>query len=158
MQDSNHGKLFLTRGVVRLGFWEVASWGFDYPYRPQDRGFVRRKCLVSLSSSIPSVPAYWGNDYFDDVYMHNGKEKRFKGYCADVFFNEAMRLVSESAKSKKPLPALSLPLTPHTVPSGPRKRTTERILRRYLLSPSSITWIIMSKSAWLFICRNDSKY
>ena len=43
-----------------------------------------------------------------------------------------------------------LPLTPHTVPSGPRKRT-ERRLRRYLLSPSSITWIIISKSAWLFI-------
>ena len=41
-----------------------------------------------------------------------------------------------------------LPRTPHTVPSGQRKRT-ERRLRRCLLSLSSITWIIISKSVWL---------
>ena len=53
-----------------FGKWHL---GANYPYRPQDRGF--QESVWYPSSSIPSVPAYWGNDYFDDVYVHNGKEK-----------------------------------------------------------------------------------
>ena len=55
-----------------FGKWHL---GANYPYRPQDRGF--QESVWYPSSSIPSVPAYWGNDYFDDVYFHNGKEKQF---------------------------------------------------------------------------------
>jgi arylsulfatase len=91
-----------------FGKWHL---GANYPYRPQDRGF--QESVWYPSSSIPSVPAYWGNDYFDDVYIHNGKEKRFKGYCADVFFKEAMRFISESAQSKKPFMCYLATNTPH---------------------------------------------
>ena len=91
-----------------FGKWHL---GANYPYRPQDRGF--QESVWYPSSSIPSVPAYWGNDYFDDVYMHNGKEKKFKGYCADVFFDEAKRFMSESAKKNKPFMCYLATNTPH---------------------------------------------
>ena len=91
-----------------FGKWHL---GANYPYRPQDRGF--QESVWYPSSSIPSVPAYWGNDYFDDVYVHNGKEKQFKGYCADVFFNEAKRFISESAEKKKPFMCYLATNTPH---------------------------------------------
>ena len=91
-----------------FGKWHL---GANYPYRPQDRGF--QESVWYPSSSIPSVPAYWGNDYFDDVYMHNGKEKKFKGYCADVFFDEAKRFMLESAKKNKPFMCYLATNTPH---------------------------------------------
>ncbi len=91
-----------------FGKWHL---GANYPYRPQDRGF--QESVWYPSSSIPSVPAYWGNDYFDDVYMHNGKEKQFKGYCADVFFNEAKRFIRESVQKKKPFLCYLATNTPH---------------------------------------------
>jgi arylsulfatase len=101
-----YGEAGYTTGV--FGKWHL---GANYPFRPQDRGF--QESVWYPSSSIPSVPAYWGNDYFDDVYIHNGKEKRFKGYCADVFFNEAIRFMSESAKSKKSFMCYLATNTPH---------------------------------------------
>ena len=91
-----------------FGKWHL---GANYPYRPQDRGF--QESVWYPSSSIPSVPAYWGNDYFDDVYMHNGKERKFKGYCTDVFFDEAKRFMSESAKKNKPFMCYLATNTPH---------------------------------------------
>lgn len=38
-----------------FGKWHL---GANYPYRPQDRGF--QESVWYPSSSIPSVPAYWG--------------------------------------------------------------------------------------------------
>ena len=104
-----------------FGKWHL---GANYPFRPQDRGF--QESVWYPSSSIPSVPAYWGNDYFDDVYIHNGKEKRFEGYCADVFFNEAMRFISESAKSKKPFMCYLATNTPHG-PFWPKEEDRKEI-------------------------------
>lgn len=73
-----------------FGKWHL---GDNYPYRPQDRGFD--ETLWFPSSHINSVPDYWDNDYFNDTYMHNGKRKKYKGYCTDVFFDEAIKWISE---------------------------------------------------------------
>jgi len=64
-----------------FGKWHL---GDNYPFRPQDRGF--QESLWFPSSHIGSVPDYWGNNYFDDVYIRNGEREHFKGYCADLFF------------------------------------------------------------------------
>ena len=114
-----YGEAGYSTGV--FGKWHL---GANYPFRPQDRGF--QESVWYPSSSIPSVPAYWGNDYFDDVYIHNGKEKRFEGYCADVFFNEAMRFMSESAKSKKPFMCYLATNTPHG-PFWPKEEDRKEI-------------------------------
>jgi len=107
-----------------FGKWHL---GANYPYRPQDRGF--QESVWYPSSSIPSVPAYWDNDYFDDVYTKNGKEKRFKGYCTDVFFSEAKQFIQNSAKHNKPFFCYLATNTPHG-PFIPKPEDREVIAKR----------------------------
>ncbi len=71
-----------------FGKWHL---GDNYPYRPQDRGF--QEVLIHGGGGVGQGPDYWGNDYFDDTYLHNGQEKKFEGYCTDVWFDEAMKFI-----------------------------------------------------------------
>jgi arylsulfatase len=90
------------------GKWHL---GDNYPFRPEDRGF--QESVWFPSSHIGSVPDYWGNDYFDDTYMHNGKPEKFKGYCTDIFFDESMSFMKRSAEAGKPFLAYIATNTPH---------------------------------------------
>jgi len=36
-----------------------------------------------------------GNDYFDDTYAVNGEPRRFRGYCTDVFFDQALHFIED---------------------------------------------------------------
>jgi arylsulfatase A-like enzyme len=74
-----------------FGKWHL---GDNYPYRPEDRGF--QETVYFQGGGIAQNPGYWRNDYFDDVYLHNGKRKLFEGYCTDVWFNEAMKFVEKN--------------------------------------------------------------
>lgn len=74
-----------------FGKWHL---GDDYPYRPQDRGF--EQVVIHGGGGISQQPDYWGNDYFDDTYMVNGEPKAFKGYCTDVFFDEAFDFIKNN--------------------------------------------------------------
>jgi hypothetical protein len=38
----------------------------------------------------------WGNDYYDDTYLHNGKKENYAGYCTDVWFDQAMHFMANS--------------------------------------------------------------
>ena len=71
-----------------FGKWHL---GDNYPFRPQDRGFG--EVLIHGGGGVGQGPDYWGNDYFDDTYFHNGKTKKFKGYCTDVWFEGAMKFI-----------------------------------------------------------------
>lgn len=108
-----------------FGKWHL---GDNYPYRPDDRGF--RECVWFPSSHIGSVPDYWDNDYFDDVYRHNEIRERFHGYTTDVFFDQAMRWMKTVADSGKPflcyLPTAA-PHSPHFVPASYREAMAERV-------------------------------
>ena len=73
-----------------FGKWHL---GDNYPYRPEDRGFD--ETVWFPSSHIGSAPDHWNNDYFNDVYRHNGRPQRYEGYCTDVFFREAMRWIRQ---------------------------------------------------------------
>lgn len=108
-----------------FGKWHL---GANYPFRPQDRGF--EESVWYPSSSIPSVPAYWGNDYFDDVYTYNGKEQRYKGYCTDVFFSEAKRFMLDSLRKKKPFLCYLATNTPHGpfIPKDEDRKAIAQIL------------------------------
>jgi arylsulfatase len=107
-----------------FGKWHL---GANYPFRPQDRGF--QESVWYPSSSIPSVPAYWGNDYFDDVYFRNGRHEQFKGYCTDVFFAEAKAFMKKSAKDAKPFLCYLATNTPHG-PFIPKSEDREVIAER----------------------------
>jgi arylsulfatase A-like enzyme len=69
-----------------FGKWHL---GDNYPYRPQDRGF--HETIYHPSWGITSAADYFGNDYFDDHYRHKDDIEQFKGYCTDVWFDEAMK-------------------------------------------------------------------
>jgi len=91
-----------------FGKWHLGS---NYPFRPEDRGFQRTVWFPS--SHIGSVPDTWGNDYFNDTYTSNGKPQAFKGYCTDIFFDEAMTFMKDSVKSGKPFLTYIATNTPH---------------------------------------------
>ena len=77
-----------------FGKWHL---GDNYPYRPEDRGF--HEVVRHGGGGICQLPDYWGNDYFDDTYWHNGVTESYEGYCTDVFFQEAMRFIEENKET-----------------------------------------------------------
>jgi len=74
-----------------FGKWHL---GDNFPYRPQDQGFD--EVLVLGGGGVGQQPDYWGNDYFDDTYFHNGIPKKFNGYCTDVWFSEAITFIKKN--------------------------------------------------------------
>ncbi|GGF36274.1 N-acetylgalactosamine-6-sulfatase [Echinicola rosea] len=77
-----------------FGKWHL---GDNYPFRPMDRGF--QEVVRHGGGGITQGPDYWGNDYFDDTYWHNGVLTEYEGYCTDVFFSEALRFIEENKDS-----------------------------------------------------------
>ncbi len=98
-------------GGYRTGLFGKWHLGDNYPYRPQDRGF--EESLWFPSSHISSLPDYWENDYFDDVYCHNGTRERYEGYCTEVFFREAMAWMQERVDADEPFFAYLPTNAPH---------------------------------------------
>jgi arylsulfatase A-like enzyme len=74
-----------------FGKWHL---GENYPFRPQDRGF--KEVLVHGGGGVGSNPGYWGNDYYDDTYVHNGKFEKYSGYCNTVWFSEAVKYIRKN--------------------------------------------------------------
>ena len=91
-----------------FGKWHL---GDNYPFRPQDRGFG--EVLIHGGGGVGQGPDYWGNDYFDDTYFHNGKPKKFEGYCTDIWFDGAMKFI----EANKARPFFSY--IPTNAPHGP---------------------------------------
>lgn len=91
---------FFSEGGYRTGIFGKWHLGDNYPYRPEDRGFD--ETLWFPSSHVGSVPDYWGNDYFGDVYMKNGQREKFEGFCTNVFFENAMAWMKSCQANGQP--------------------------------------------------------
>jgi len=74
-----------------FGKWHL---GENYPFRPQDRGF--KEVLVHGGGGVGSNPGYWGNDYYDDTFVHNGRFEKYEGYCNTVWFTEAVKYIRKN--------------------------------------------------------------
>ena len=83
-------EVFATAGY-RTGVFGKWHLGDNFPCRPQDQGF--HEVLVHGGGGVGQTPDFWGNDYFDDTYWHNGKPEKQTGYCTDVFFDAALRFI-----------------------------------------------------------------
>nr|WKN34559.1 arylsulfatase [Tunicatimonas sp. TK19036] len=95
-----------------FGKWHL---GDNYPFRPQDRGF--HEVVMHGAGGVGQGPDYWGNDYFDDTYFHNGEPQSYEGYCTDVFFSEAMKFIEQN--KNKPFfcyLATNAPHAPYNLP------------------------------------------
>jgi len=105
-----------------FGKWHL---GDNYPFRPQDRGFAETLCHGG--GGVGQTPDWWGNDYFDDTYWHNGVPTPFKGYCTDVFFDGALKFIE--AHRDKPffcyIPT-NAPHGPYHVPPKYEKLYTDK--------------------------------
>lgn len=85
-------ELFRDSGYATgmFGKWHL---GDNYPYRPQDRGF--QHVVAHKGGGVGQTPDFWGNNYFDDTYFRNGEPSDYKGYCTDVWFQEASEFIRE---------------------------------------------------------------
>jgi arylsulfatase len=88
-----------TTGLI--GKWHL---GDQDPYRPDQRGFDEvfmhgaGGIGQSYAGSCGDAP---GNKYFDPAILHNNKFVKTKGFCTDIFFNQAMKWM-DSKKGDKP--------------------------------------------------------
>jgi len=109
----------------RTGIFGKWHLGDNYPMRPQDRGFG--ESVVFSGGGIGQTPDHWGNDYYDDTYLHNGVPERYTGYCTDVFFAEAVKFIA--ADTSRPFfayIATNVPHSPYIVPERYRLPYAER--------------------------------
>jgi arylsulfatase A-like enzyme len=100
----------LARNGYATGLFGKWHLGDDYPFRPHDRGF--RETVYHRGGGLTQVSDHWGNDYFDDTFLVNGKPRRFKGYCTDVFFGEAFKFIRKHRR--EPFCCFITPNAPHT--------------------------------------------
>ncbi len=99
-----------TTGI--FGKWHL---GDQAPYRPDQRGFdevfIHGAGGIGQSYSGSSGDAP-GNKYFDPAILHNNTFVKTKGFCTDIFFNQAMKWM-ESQNRKKPFFAYITTNAPH---------------------------------------------
>ncbi|MDW7691205.1 arylsulfatase [Flammeovirgaceae bacterium SG7u.111] len=92
-RETTMAQIFKSNGYSTgiFGKWHL---GDNYPFRPQDKGFD--EVLVHGGGGIGQTMDHWDNDYFGDMYLHNGELKKFEGYCTDVWFENAKRFIGEN--------------------------------------------------------------
>jgi arylsulfatase A len=101
----------------RTGLFGKWHLGDNYPMRSIDQGF--EESVQHRGGGM----AHWfdrpGSSYFDPVLDHNGKSRKYRGYCNDIWFEEAGRFI----KSHRNEPflcyiATNLPHDPLMTPNG----------------------------------------
>ena len=102
--------IFAANGY-RTGHFGKWHLGDNYPYRPQDRGF--QETIWHPSWGITSAADFHGNDYFDDVYRHRDTLEEFRGYCTDVWFEQATAWIRRCRRSGDPFFAYLATNAPH---------------------------------------------
>lgn len=91
-----------------FGKWHL---GDNFPYRPEDRGF--NEVYRHGGGGVGQTPDVWDNSYFDGGYFHNGEIVPAKGFCTDVFFEQANRFITKCAKRRLPFLAYVSTNAPH---------------------------------------------
>ena len=82
----------------RTGLFGKWHLGDQEPYRPWDRGFDT--VVAHKGGGVGQTSDFWGNNYFDDTYFHNGTANKHQGYCTDVWFDEAQQFIEVINKTR----------------------------------------------------------
>ncbi|ETN96885.1 arylsulfatase [Zhouia amylolytica] len=82
-----------------FGKWHL---GDNYPSRPSDQGFD--ESLIHLSGGmgqVGDITTYFKGDksYFDPVLWHNNKKEAYRGYCSDIFTEEAIKFIERNKEA-----------------------------------------------------------
>jgi arylsulfatase A-like enzyme len=80
-----------------VGKWHL---GDNYPYRPSDQGFqfslMHAGGGIGQPADIMENLARTDSSYFDPVLLENDRKVQRKGYCSDIFTEEAIRFVQQN--------------------------------------------------------------
>ena len=87
-------KVNYTTGI--FGKWHL---GDNYPSRPSDQGFD--ESLTHLAGGIGQVGDFTNyfkmeTSYFDPVLWHNNQQEAYKGYCSDIFTDNAIDFIEKN--------------------------------------------------------------
>jgi len=85
----------LKSAGYRTGLFGKWHLGDNAPARPMDQGFDRSLMHVAGMIGAPYSPLD-AQSYFDPVLIDDGVEKRFEGYCADIFNDAAIDFINEA--------------------------------------------------------------
>ena len=102
-----------TTGI--FGKWHL---GDEAEYQPNRRGFDEvfihgaGGIGQTYAGSCGDAP---GNTYFDPAILHNGKFEKTKGYCTDIFFDQATKWIDGVKGKDKPF----FCYIPTNAPHGP---------------------------------------
>jgi arylsulfatase A-like enzyme len=131
VRDTNNGGAIMAEGEITIaemlkqsgyqtgifGKWHL---GDNYPFRPGDQGFDESVIHLTGGMGQPGdITTYFRGDssYFDPVLWKNGKQEKYKGYCTDIFTNQALEFIDRN--SSQPFfcyIAFNAPHTPLQVP------------------------------------------
>ena len=89
----------LNENNYKTGIFGKWHLGDNYPSRPSDQGF--QESLIHLSGGIGQVGDftnyYKGNtSYFDPTLWLNNNQKKYDGYCSDIFTDEALKFIEKN--------------------------------------------------------------
>ncbi|MEM1138167.1 MAG: arylsulfatase, partial [Bacteroidota bacterium] len=82
-----------------FGKWHL---GDNYPSRPKDQGFDESVIhLAGGMGQVGDITTYFKKDssYFDPVLWNNGAQQAYKGYCSDIFADEAINFIEANHQS-----------------------------------------------------------
>jgi len=110
--------------TAMIGKWHL---GDTYPLRPMDQGF--EYYLAHKGGGIGQPGDDFGNftrpdsSYFDPFLWENGTRVRRRGYCSDIFTDQAIALIREHQERRPDVPffvylAYNAPHTPLQLPGS----------------------------------------
>lgn len=107
-----------------FGKWHL---GDCYPMRPVDQGF--EMSLIHRGGGIgqPSDPPGGEGKYTDPILFRNGEAEQMKGYCTDVYYQNAMSFISECDEADRPF----FVYLPDNCPHGPFHDVPKDLYEKY---------------------------
>ncbi len=95
-----------------FGKWHL---GDGEEYRPDRRGFdeVYIHGAGGIGQNYPHSADFPNNDYNNPVLYHNGKVIETRGYCTDLFFEQAIRWIGRQKEAGRPFLAYITPNVNH---------------------------------------------
>ena len=106
----------LQTGGYRTGIFGKWHLGDEAEYQPNRRGFdeVYIHGGGGIGQTYPgSCGDAPGNKYFDPAILHNGQFEKTRGYCADLYFQQATKWIESQRSESKPFFAYIASNTPH---------------------------------------------
>lgn len=109
----------LQRSGYATGIFGKWHLGDEEPYQPQNRGFDEAFIHgaggigQAYPGSCADAPPNSKNRYFDPVIRHNGTFVKTKGFCTDVFFQQALGWIKQQKDRPGPFFAYISTNAPH---------------------------------------------